>query len=46
MVNKKDLDYFEHGKNEIKKFWKRLNGKPKLQHKSILDFGCGHGLLI
>lgn len=45
MLNKKDLDYFEHGKIEIKKFWKRLNGKPKLQHKSILDFGCGHGAL-
>ena len=45
MLNKKDLDYFEYGKVEINKFWKRLGGKPELEDRSILDFGCGHGAL-
>ena len=45
MLNKKDLDYFEYGKVEINKFWKRLGGKPGLEDRSILDFGCGHGAL-
>ena len=34
-----------NGKVEINKFWKRLGGKPELNGKSILDFGCGHGAL-
>ena len=45
MLDKKELDYFEYGKIENKKFWKRLGGKPDLKNKSILDFGCGHGAL-
>ena len=45
MLNKKDINYFNFGKLENKKFWKRLGGKPNLKGKSVLDFGCGHGAL-
>ena len=45
MLNKRDIDYFNFGKIENKKFWKRLGGKPVLKDKSVLDFGCGHGAL-
>tara|TARA_B100001559_G_C16429310_1_gene589050 strand:+ start:63 stop:809 length:747 start_codon:yes stop_codon:yes gene_type:complete len=45
MLNKEDLDYFNFGDIENKKFWKRLNGRPNFENKSILDFGCGHGSL-
>ena len=45
MLNQKDLNYFEYGKVENIKFWKRLGGKPNLSGKTILDFGCGHGAL-
>ena len=45
MLSKKDLDYFNHGSIENKKFWKRLGEKPDFENKSILDFGCGHGAL-
>ena len=40
-----DLKYFEHGKIENKKFWKRLGSKPDFKNKKVLDFGCGHGSL-
>ena len=45
MLDSKDLDYFNYGKVENEKFWRRLGGKPNLENKSILDFGCGHGSL-
>jgi len=45
MLNEKDINYFNYGKIENIKFWKRLGGKPNLNNKSILDFGCGHGSL-
>tara|TARA_B100000963_G_scaffold205773_1_gene179197 strand:+ start:634 stop:1380 length:747 start_codon:yes stop_codon:yes gene_type:complete len=46
MIEKKDLDYFNYGKIENEKFWKRFHHhKPNLQNKYILDFGCGHGAL-
>ena len=45
MLNKKDIDYFNFGKIENEKFWRRLGGKPDLKNKSVLDFGCGHGAL-
>ena len=45
MLSIEDLDYFNFGNIENKKFWKRLNGKPNFDNKSILDFGCGHGSL-
>ncbi len=45
MLSKEDLDYFNYGSVENKKFWKRLNGRPDFENKSILDFGCGHGAL-
>jgi SAM-dependent methyltransferase len=45
MLDPKDLDYFNYGKIENEKFWRRLGGKPNLENKSILDFGCGHGSL-
>ncbi len=45
MLNKKDIDYFNFGKLENEKFWRRLGGKPVLKDKNILDFGCGHGAL-
>ena len=45
MLNKSDVDYFNSGDLENKKFWKRLGGKPNLENKSVLDFGCGHGSL-
>lgn len=45
MLSIEDLDYFNYGNIENKKFWKRLNGRPDFENKSILDFGCGHGSL-
>ena len=45
MLNKKDIDYFNFGKLENEKFWRRLGGEPVLKDKNILDFGCGHGAL-
>ena len=39
MLSKEDLDYFNYGSVENKKFWKRLNGRPDFENKSILDFG-------
>ena len=45
MLEKKDLEYFNYGKFENDKFWKRLGGKPDFKNKNILDFGCGHGSL-
>ena len=45
MLSVEDLDYFNYGNIENKKFWKRLNGRPDFENKSILDFGCGHGSL-
>ena len=43
MLNKKDLEYFQNGEIEIRKFWKRLDTEINFKNKSILDFGCGHG---
>ena len=45
MLSKEDLDYFNYGSIENKKFWKRLKGRPNFKNKSILDFGCGYGSL-
>jgi len=45
MLSEKEINYFNYGKVENVKFWKRLGGKPNLNNKSILDFGCGHGSL-
>ena len=45
MLKKEDLDYFNYGKIENEKFWRRLGERPNLENKSILDFGCGHGSL-
>lgn len=44
-LSNKNLKYFENGKVEIEKFWKRLNTIPNFKNKTILDFGCGHGAL-
>jgi len=45
MLENKDINYFNFGKIENSKFWRRLGGKPNLENKSVLDFGCGHGSL-
>ena len=45
MLNSEDVKYFNYGKIENEKFWRRLGGKPNFENKSILDFGCGHGSL-
>ena len=45
MLNREDVKYFNYGKIENEKFWRRLGGKPNFENKSILDFGCGHGSL-
>lgn len=45
MLNKQDINYFNYGKIENEKFWRRLGGKPNLEGKKVLDFGCGHGAL-
>ena len=45
MLEQKHIEYFNSGIPENKKFWDRLGGKPNLNGKSILDFGCGHGSL-
>ena len=43
MLNKKDIEYFNNGKIEIRKFWKRFNSDINFKNKTVLDFGCGHG---
>ena len=40
-----DIKYFDYGKIENKKFWRRLGTKPDFNNKKVLDFGCGHGSL-
>ena len=45
MLEKHHLDYFNLGKKENEKFWRRLNEKPDFKDKTVLDFGCGHGAL-
>ena len=45
MLTKHNIDYFNLGKSENKKFWERLGGKPNFENKTVLDFGCGHGAL-
>lgn len=43
-LDRKELEYFNHGFNEVKKFWKRFGGLPTL-NATFLDVGCGHGAL-
>ncbi len=45
MMKPEDISYFESGKIENIKFWKRLGAKPNFKNKKVLDFGCGHGSL-
>ena len=45
MIDQKELDYFNYGKIENQKFWRRFGHKPNLQNRNVLDFGCGHGAL-
>lgn len=45
MLNHDDVNYFNFGKEENNKFWKRLGSKPNFKDKTVLDFGCGHGSL-
>ena len=45
MLKQRDIDYFNHGKIENNKFWKRMGGKPNFENKTVLDFGCGKGAL-
>ncbi len=45
MLDKHHLDYFNLGKKENEKFWRRLDEKPNFKGKTVLDFGCGHGAL-
>jgi len=44
-MKKHNIDYFNFGRIENKKFWKRLGGKPNFENKTVLDFGCGYGAL-
>ena len=45
MLKSEKINYFNYGKIENIKFWKRLGEKPNFKNKRILDFGCGHGSL-
>lgn len=45
MLKEEDLNYFEKGSVENKKFWHRFGRKPDFNNKVVLDFGCGHGSL-
>ena len=45
MLKSEEINYFNYGKIENIKFWKRLGEKPNFKNKRILDFGCGHGSL-
>ncbi len=45
MLSENGLKYFDNQKFENVKFWKRLGGKPNLENKTVLDFGCGLGCL-
>jgi len=45
MIDQKEIDYFNYGKIENEKFWRRFGHKPNLQNRNVLDFGCGHGAL-
>ena len=43
MINRKEIEYFNNGKIEITRFWKRFNLDINFKNKTVLDFGCGHG---
>ncbi len=45
MLTKKYLDYFNSELSRQKYFWDRMGGKPDLNNKTVLDFGCGHGAM-
>ena len=45
MIEKRDLEYFNRGKIENEKFWRRFGHQPDFKDKTFLDFGCGHGSL-
>jgi ubiquinone/menaquinone biosynthesis C-methylase UbiE len=40
-----DLDYFQKGQQDNKKYWRRLGGMPNFKGKRVLDIGCGWGAL-
>ena len=45
MIEIRDLEYFDRGKIENEKFWRRFGYQPDFKDRTILDFGCGHGSL-
>jgi SAM-dependent methyltransferase len=45
MLLQEDVDYFNRGEVENKKFWARLGNPPLLKNAVVLDVGCGHGSL-
>ncbi|MDF5711658.1 MAG: methyltransferase domain-containing protein [Nostoc sp. S4] len=45
MLLQKDIDYFNKGEAENRKFWSRFNGSQVLKGLTVLDVGCGHGSL-
>ncbi|NBT44751.1 MAG: hypothetical protein EBT06_07485 [Gammaproteobacteria bacterium] len=36
---------FLRGEKENEKFWSRLDGRPDVHIKKLLDIGCSHGSL-
>ena len=46
MLKNEDINYFNNGDIENKKFWRRIGSKPNFKNKKVLDFGCGHGSLV
>ena len=37
--------YLARRQEAVKKFWRRLGGRPDVRGKSVLDLGCGQGAL-
>jgi SAM-dependent methyltransferase len=38
-----DIEYFNRGKWENPRFWRRMINIPDLKNKTVIDLGCGHG---
>jgi SAM-dependent methyltransferase len=42
-MREEDIEYFNRGKWENPRFWRRMINIPDLKNKTVIDLGCGHG---
>jgi SAM-dependent methyltransferase len=45
MLKQYDIDFFNRGRVENPRYWKRFGGKPDFTDAVVVDLGCGHGSL-